>query len=203
MKVVVCSTGTSNLFNVKNAIETLGHEVVVDTDGSSISKGSILIVPGVAAFGPVSQGLRINGQYESIMRHVGAGKKLIGLCLGAQLLLDDSEEDPEIEGFSLVAGSVKRLSSNGNPVPRQGWFKLDVISGSAYLQEFNDKYVYFSHSYSAIPKDEKVISATSDHGPQKIVSIFGKDNCVGIQFHPERSGKVGLEVLNSMIINDE
>ena len=201
MKITVCSTGTSNLFNVVNAINSLGHDVFVDTDGSKITKGDVVILPGVAAFGPVSQELINNGQAEEIKRHVHSGKKLVGLCLGAQLLLDKSEESPGVAGLSLVDGDVKRLSLNGSPVPRQGWFKLDVTSPDSYLQQFNGEYVYFSHSYSAHLLDKAIVNATSAHSSQEVVSIFQRDNCMGIQFHPERSGKIGLQLLDAALVN--
>jgi glutamine amidotransferase len=201
MKITVCSTGTSNLFNVVNAISSLGHDVFIDTDGSAITKSDVAVLPGVAAFGPVSQELIDNGQSEEIKRHVRSGKKLVGLCLGAQLLLNKSEENPGAAGLSLVDGDVKKLSLNGSPVPRQGWFKLDLINPQSYLQDFNGKYVYFSHSYSAHFLDNAIVNATSDHGSQQVVSIFQRDNCMGIQFHPERSGKIGLQLLDAALVN--
>jgi glutamine amidotransferase len=149
------------------------------------------------------EGLRQHGLVEPIRRAVLAGVPLLGICLGMQLLFDDSEEvghgfEPD-KGLSLIAGRVVRLQADGLQVPHMGWNQIRPVRDSLLLHGvLPGDYAYFVHSYVCQPVDEEVILATTDYG-QEFVSVVGADNLWGIQFHPEKSQSTGLQVLQNFI----
>jgi imidazole glycerol-phosphate synthase subunit HisH len=201
--IALIDYGLGNLRSVQKAFEHLGAPVTLTQDPTQVASAGKLILPGVGAFSAGMEGLRQHGLVEPIRRAVLAGVPLLGICLGMQLLFDDSEEMGhgfELDkGLSLIAGRVVRLRAVGLQVPHMGWNQIRPVRDSLLLHGvLPGDYAYFVHSYVCQPVDEEVILATTDYG-QEFVSVVGADNLWGIQFHPEKSQSTGLQVLQNFI----
>jgi glutamine amidotransferase len=201
MRIVIVDYGLGNLFSVAAALKELGHAFVIDTDGSLIAHAEIILVPGVAAFGAGLDRLRSTNQAAALSRDWKQGKRLIGLCLGAQMFLATSDEDPGHEGLGFVAGHVQALDRQLGRVPNQGWLKVD-FSGSLQAQPAIEKdpdYFYFSHSYKFQISEPSAENGIAYSGHERIVAAYEYENVTGIQFHPERSGPAGLRLLARLL----
>lgn len=202
MKVAVVDYGLGNIFSVRAALRAIDCEHVLDTDGSQVVNSDVALVPGVAAFGAGLHLLRASGQAEALSQHYENGKPLVGLCLGAQMFMEQSEEDPSVVGLGFVKGKVARLDESTCRVPNQGWLK---VSSSGLESDGNNElipvpsYFYFSHSYRILVRDAEsvVASATAEKVP--IVAVYREQNVTGVQFHPERSGPNGLAFLSRLV----
>ncbi len=202
MKVVVVDYGIGNIFSVRAALRAVGCEHVLDTDGSQVAKADVALVPGVAAFGAGLQLLRASGQAEALGRHFEIGKPLVGLCLGAQMFMEQSEEDPSVVGLGFVKGKVMRLDESNCKVPNQGWLK---VSSAALVSEGGNQlvpvasYFYFSHSYRILVSDADSVVATAQAEDEPVLAVYREQNVTGVQFHPERSGPSGLAFLSRLM----
>lgn len=202
MKVVVVDYGIGNIFSVRAALRAIDCEHVLDTDGSRVANCDVAIVPGVAAFGASLQRLWASGQAEALTQHNKNGKSLIGLCLGAQLFMEQSDEDQSLAGLGFVKGKVARLDESGCRVPNQGWLK---VNSAGLASEENSKlvpvpsYFYFSHSYRILVSDAKSAIAQTTAGRESILAVYREQNVMGVQFHPERSGPNGLAFLSRLM----
>lgn len=188
-----------NLFSLRCSLERIGAEVVVTSDVETIRKADHLILPGVGAFGDAAAKLRKTGLDQVVIDEANAGKPLLGICLGMQMLFERSLEYGEHKGLGLLKGSVipmeGRIPSN-LAIPHIGWNGLHFHRTSPlfrYIKE-NDC-VYFVHSYFAIDCEDS-LAATTEYGVELAASV-AKDNIFGCQFHPEKSGKVGLNILRA------
>jgi glutamine amidotransferase len=202
VNVAVVDYGLGNIYSVMAALREVGVSAVLDTDGTKIRKCDAALVPGVAAFGAGMRSLLKSGQAESLTKHFSSGNRLIGLCLGAQMFMDRSEESPEISGLGFVTGQVVRLNERNCTVPNQGWCKV-VVAESAQEGDLRalqtDRYYYFSHSFRMATGKSVSILGTTQSGEETIVAAYQIDNVVGVQFHPERSGADGLEFLAAIM----
>jgi len=201
MRIVIVDYGLGNLFSVTAVLKELGHDFVLDTDGSLISQAEIALVPGVAAFGAGLDRLRSTDQATELTKHWEQGKRLIGLCLGAQMFLDSSDEDAGYEGFGFVTGHVKALDRQLGRVPNQGWLKVEFtgpLQAQVEIQKDPD-YFYFSHSYKFQVSEPSAEHGIAHSGQERIVAAYQHDNVTGIQFHPERSGPAGLRLLAHLL----
>jgi glutamine amidotransferase len=204
VKIAVVDYGLGNIYSVMAALQAVGLSAAVDLDGNTIEKSTIALLPGVAAFGPAMRNLRESGQGDALSAHFVSGKKLIGLCLGAQMFLDSSEEAPGVKGFGFVSGEVVRLNEQRCTVPNQGWLRVADATDSSIatsLGALNDNYFYFSHSYrmqvgSSVTELGKAISGT-----EPILAVYREGNVLGVQFHPERSGEMGLRFLSATLLS--
>jgi imidazole glycerol-phosphate synthase subunit HisH len=199
---VVVDYGIGNIFSVRAALRAVGFEHVLDTDGSQIASADVALVPGVAAFGAGLQLLRASGQAEALSRHFKIGKPLVGLCLGAQMFVEQSEEDPSVVGLGFVKGSVVRLDAANCIVPNQGW--LNVSSAGLASEAGNQlvavpSYFYFSHSYRILVSNPDSVVATAQADDEPILAIYRQQNVTGVQFHPELSGPNGLAFLSRLM----
>ena len=202
MKVVVVDYGIGNLFSVRAALRAVGCEHVLDTDGSQVAKADVALVPGVAAFGAGLKLLHASGQAEALSRHVEIGKPLVGLCLGAQMFMEQSEEDPSVVGLGFVKGSVMRLDAANCKVPNQGWLKVSsAASASEAVSQLVPvaSYFYFSHSYRILVSNADSVVATAKAEEEPILAVYREQNVTGVQFHPERSGPSGLVFLSRLM----
>ena len=194
MKIAIIDYGLGNIFSVTSALKYLGYKVMVDIDGTVLTKSDICILPGVAEFGSGVNNMKISGQFEALLNKSTSGKPIIGLCLGAQMFLNSSEEAPGVSGFGFVEGFSKSLTRDKKFLTFQGWskvfFKEDILKQSLGLKDF-----YFSHSYYMNVENEKHILAKSENYEIEFASCIANNNVLGAQFHPERSGKVGLSFL--------
>ena len=201
--IALIDYGLGNLRSVQKAFEHLGVPVTLTQDPEQVANADKLILPGVGAFSAGMEGLRQRGLIEPIRQAVQAGAPFIGICLGMQLLFDESEEvgqgfQPE-NGLGLLAGRVVLLQGESLQVPHMGWNQIQPVRDSPLLRGIAPgAYAYFVHSYICEPADEETVLATTDYGPA-FASVVGKSNVWGIQFHPEKSQQTGLRVLQNFI----
>ncbi|MCX8182651.1 MAG: imidazole glycerol phosphate synthase subunit HisH [Candidatus Methanomethyliaceae archaeon] len=195
MKVAVLDLGLGNLLSIQRGLERVGGEVVVASNDAEASDAGVIVIPGVGAF---RDGIRALKRFGMVIEEIKSGKKpMLGVCLGMQILFDRSYEGGDYEGLGLIRGEVVRLP-NSVKVPHMGWNEITVVKSSPLLKNLNSKeHFYFVHSYYC-RTDEDVILATTDYGV-KIPAIVEKKNLVGTQFHPEKSGKMGLLFLKNFL----
>lgn len=194
MKVAVIDYNAGNLANVERAVCRAGMEPVVTRDEKIIHAADAMILPGVGAMKDAMEEISRFHLPEIIRSEVKAGKKLLGICLGMQALFDVSEEGGEVPCLGFIPGRVVEFPKGALKVPHMGWNELNFRKNS-FLQKGlpPHPYVYFVHSYYKTPADAEDVVATCDYG-RKVTAISQKDNVLGFQFHPEKSGPVG-EVL--------
>ena len=197
--IAIVDYGVGNLFSLEQSFRAIGAEVTVTADKDVLRSADKLLLPGVGAFGDAAQKLRDSGLAEEVIAQANAGKPLLGICLGMQLLFDAGYEYGCHKGLGLIPGEVRPISEvipKGLKIPHMGWNALTFQKQSKLLQNVQDgDYVYFVHSYYAARCAEHTI-ATAEYGAM-LTAAVEKDNIFGCQFHPEKSGKVGLEILRA------
>jgi imidazole glycerol-phosphate synthase subunit HisH len=193
--------GAGNLFSLSSSLKALGEDVILLGDDENWDKCSHLILPGVGSFIPARKALSESGLEEKLLDEIRSGKPLLGICLGMQLLFDKGYEEGECPGLGLIPGSVisiKKVIPEGYKIPHIGWNRLRLTKPSPLLRRTKDgECVYFVHSYYA-KTGMKNISSVTDYGAPLTASVE-KDNVYGVQFHPEKSGRVGLGILESFL----
>jgi len=195
--VVLIDYGAGNIRNVEKALEAVGVATVRTSEPSVVEEADVIVMPGVGAFGDMMAALRARGLVEPIVAGAQAGKPLLGICVGLQVLFEVGEEMGEHEGLGLFAGRVKRFEVNELKVPHIGWNQVDQrVEHPIFEGIESGKYAYFVHSYHPVPDDPSLIMATTDYG-YDFASICGRDNIIGIQFHPEKSQQTGLRLLRN------
>ncbi|MCQ9206388.1 MAG: imidazole glycerol phosphate synthase subunit HisH [Omnitrophica bacterium] len=200
MKVTVIDYGLGNLASVYNALTFLGVDAKVSALPQDIDKADKLVLPGVGAFGNAMAGLHKRGLIEPIKNFLTSGKAYLGICLGLQLLFEQSEEGG-VKGLGIFKGEVKRFqAASGIKVPHIGWntVKLKADSSKLTADIKDGSYFYFDHSYYASPEDTGAIAANTEYGIN-FASMIRRDNVYAVQFHPERSQKLGLKFLENFI----
>lgn len=191
--------GMGNLRSVQKAFEHLGVAAEFTTNPRDLASADRVILPGVGAFRDAIAELKRLDFVKAIQDYVASGKPFLGICLGLQLLFDVSYEDGEYEGLGIVPGKVVRFSSRPDlKVPHMGWNSLTIAQPDCPLFQEIDPgaHVYFVHSYHVVPTDPAVVAATSDHGGPFVAAI-AKGNLMATQFHPEKSQKIGLQLLKN------
>jgi glutamine amidotransferase len=169
---------------------------VVDAP-AALDSADALVVPGDGAFGPAAARLRALGWAEGISEYVRAGRPFLGVCLGMQLLFDESEEDGRHRGLGVLPGRVVRLPPTVK-VPHIGWNQLRVVRSSPLLDGVpSGAYVYFVHSYYVVPEDASLVAATTTYGAE-VAAVVGRGNLWATQFHPEKSGQIGVRMLQNV-----
>ncbi|MGO4499583.1 imidazole glycerol phosphate synthase subunit HisH [Paenibacillus sp. 2RAB27] len=196
--IAIIDYGMGNLHSVSKAVERLGYEAVVTGDPEQILAAEGAILPGVGAFGDAMEHLRESGLDEVVKQYAASGKPLIGICLGMQLLFTSSEEHGQHEGLGLLPGSVVRFRGDYK-VPHMGWNLLSYKqSESPIFKGIEEGHVYFVHSYHVKPERESDLLAVTDYY-QPVTAIVGRDNVYGMQFHPEKSGDNGMQLLGNFL----
>ncbi len=198
--IAVIDYGVGNLFSLKSSLDYIGLENIFTNSENEIRKADALILPGVGAFRDAIDILNKTGLGTIIKEEAEKGKKILGICLGMQLLFDKSYEYGEYEGLGLINGNIVSIKDNLKnkklKVPHMGWNGLEFLREDKILKYINEgEYVYYVHSYYAENCNDSVI-ACSDY-ELKIPGIVKNDNIYGIQFHPEKSGKTGLNILKA------
>ncbi|MBR6406160.1 MAG: imidazole glycerol phosphate synthase subunit HisH [Lachnospiraceae bacterium] len=197
--VAIIDYGVGNLFSLKSSFASLGIPAEATADPERILAADRLILPGVGAFEDAAKKLRESGLSDLVKEEAASGKPLLGICLGMQLLLDKSYEYGEHQGLSLIPGKVTAMRGripSDLKVPAMGWNALHFVKESPLFRYIHEgDCVYFVHSYSAVDCDA-YISATVEYGTEITASIE-RDNVFGCQFHPEKSGDVGLRILRA------
>lgn len=195
--VGIVDYGVGNLFSLQSSFRAIGQEAFVSGDPTELSKADRLVLPGVGAFEDAAKKLRQSGLAEFVWQQAGAGKPLLGICLGMQMLFEKSYEYGEHQGLGLLKGQVIPMEGRlpeELKIPHMGWNRLNVKAGRL-LEAVDGEYVYFVHSYYA-SGCETSLAAVTDYGIP-ITAAVEQGNIFGCQFHPEKSGNVGLKILKS------
>ena len=197
MMIAIIDYGVGNIKNVYKAFTNLGLDVVVTPDKELINKSSAIILPGVGAFKDAVDNLKKYDLVDCIKENVGKGKLIFGICLGMQLLFDKSCEDGEWNGLGLLGGEIVRFSEKLK-VPHMGWNRLIKAKDDEIGRNIKEgEYVYFVHSYYLKPSNKEDVIFWTDYGV-KVPAVVRKNNIIGMQFHPEKSGKTGLKLLSNI-----
>ncbi|KAJ6424675.1 hypothetical protein OIU84_025445 [Salix udensis] len=200
--VTLLDYGAGNVRSVRNAIRHLGFQIKDVQTPKDILNARRLIFPGVGAFAPAMDVLNSTGMGEALCTYIQNDRPFLGICLGLQLLFESSEENGPVGGLGLIPGVVGRFdSSKGFRVPHIGWNALQITKDSEILDDIGNRHVYFVHSYRAMPSKENKdwISSTCNYGDEFIASVR-KGKVHAVQFHPEKSGDVGLSVLRRFLL---
>ena len=193
--VGIIDYGVGNLFSLRSSFKAIGQEAFVSGDPAELEKASRLVLPGVGAFGDAAEKLRQSGLDGFVRAQAASGKPLLGICLGMQLLFEESLEYGCHPGLGLLKGRVVPMEGRipeGLKIPHMGWNRLEV-TGGRLLQEVDGEFVYFVHSYFADGCEESLAAVTEYGIP--ITAAVEQGNVFGCQFHPEKSGGVGLSIL--------
>lgn len=213
-RISVVDYGVSNILNVTRAVTYLGYSVEVITTANQILSSDMIILPGVGAFADAMTSLQGNGLDHALLEFIKIKERpLFGICLGMQLLLESSSEFGDCKGLGLIEGNVVKIPEYISPerarrVPHVGWNYLELseknnkeFKRNLFENIKNGESVYFVHSYMAAPKNMDVVSSFTDYEGIKIPSSLALNNLAAAQFHPERSGKTGLSILENFIKN--
>jgi glutamine amidotransferase len=193
--ILIVDYGMANLRSVQKAFERFGHPAEITSDPHRLATADKIVLPGVGAFRDAISRLRETGLVEPILEHLQAGKPFFGICLGLQLLFSRSYEDGQYEGLGIFAGDVVCFPPQpGLKVPHMGWNQLRVRKPAPPLAGLDGESVYFVHSYYPVPQDAGIIAAEADY-PEPFTAAVWQENIFATQFHPEKSQKVGLEML--------
>lgn len=188
----------ANLRSVQKGFEHVGAGARIISSPKDVEQADRLVLPGVGAFQDAVATLRKRGLVEPILRHIDKGKPFLGICLGLQMLFDVGYEDGEHRGLGVLQGKCVRFDvdqTQGLKVPHMGWNHLSILRPSPLLRGLDENCgVYFVHGYHVVPEDTSVVATTTDYGGAFVSSIW-RGNLMATQFHPEKSQKVGLQVL--------
>ncbi|KRE48157.1 imidazole glycerol phosphate synthase subunit HisH [Paenibacillus sp. Soil522] len=196
--IAIIDYGMGNLHSVSKAVERLGYEAVITADPQTIAGADGAILPGVGAFGDAMQNLRETKLDEVAKAYAASGKPMLGICLGMQLLFSQSEEYGTNEGLNLLPGKVVRFAGDYK-IPHMGWNKLSFLQEQSPLfNGLTEGHVYFVHSFHAKPELASDLLATTDYY-QQVTAIVGRGNVYGMQFHPEKSGELGMQLLGNFL----
>ena len=198
--IAIIDYGVGNLFSLVSSFKAIGVQACVTGEEKEIKNAKKIVLPGVGAFGDAIDKLKMTGLDKVIIEQVNQGKELLGICLGMQLLFDKSYEYGEHEGLSLIKGSIKPIADvidKDLKIPHIGWNSLKFTENKSKIFKYlNDgDFVYFVHSFYGTDCNESII-ATTNYGAD-LTAAVGRDNIYGCQFHPEKSGKVGLKILKA------
>ena len=196
MKIGVIDYGMGNLFSVEQALKRLDAEVIVTSDQAQLEKADALVLPGVGAFPDAMKRLEETGLIEFIK---ATKKPLLGICLGMQLLFEESDEVTLTKGLAIFNGRIKRFDGVSR-IPHMGWNDLELKQTPNWLNEATlpeARHVYFVHSFYASDMHDEQLVASADYEDVQVPGIVAKDNFTGMQFHPEKSGPFGVYLLSS------
>lgn len=197
--IAIVDYGAGNLRSVELALARLGVHTRVTADPDMLALADGLILPGVGAFSDAMAALGRSGTIPAVLEAVGAGRPLLGICLGMQLLLDGSEEGPGVPGLGLIPGEVRRLPGCGLKIPHMGWNSLTPAKPSPLFKGLPEEpYVYFVHSYACKAADPADVLAVTDYGVPFHAAVQ-RGRILGFQFHPEKSGDVGQKLLANFV----
>jgi imidazole glycerol phosphate synthase glutamine amidotransferase subunit len=186
-KIVIIDYGAGNIKSIMNVVQSLGYETILTSDRETILNAEKIIFPGQGHFGQAMEKLNQAGLVQTIREAISSGKQFLGICLGLQVLFENSEEAPNVEGIGIFKGSVKKFQTGRTP--QIGWNKISTTNANSYL---NDDYFYFVNSYYVVPEDENIVASRAEYHIEFVSSVESK-NVTAVQFHPEKSADAGLE----------
>ena len=197
--IAIVNYGVGNLFSLSSSFAAIGQDVCVTSSPEDLRAAERIILPGVGAFEDAAHKLFASGLAHPLLDEAAAGKPVLGICLGMQLLFTKSYEFGEHDGLNLIPGSVRPISEiipEGLKIPQMGWNSLHLTqNGGVFANTHEGEHVYFVHSYSA-RCEAKYITATTNYGAELTAAVQSR-NVYGVQFHPEKSGNVGLNILRA------
>lgn len=200
--IAIVDYGVGNLFSLKSSLAAIGQETIVSGDPNVIRQADKVILPGVGAFGEAAEKLKNSGLDQVVKEEAAKGKPLLGICLGMQLLLDKSYEFGEYDGLGLIPGVIRPIADvipEDYKIPHIGWNPLIMKQENPLFQYIKEgDCVYFVHSFYGTQCDHVI--ATAEYGAE-LTAAVAKDNVYGCQFHPEKSGEVGLKILKAFCEN--
>lgn len=196
MRLIIIDYDASNLHSVRKALQALGHRPTISNDPLEVAAADGVVLPGVGAAGDAMRHLTELGLVP-VLRRFAAGKKpFFGVCVGMQLMFESSEEDGGIECLGLLKGEVRRLPP-GPKVPHMGWNSVHLRTDHPTFAGIpNDSYFYFVHSYYPVPTDNAIVLGETEHG-LRFASTISSGNLLGVQYHPEKSGRLGLQLYDN------
>ena len=191
-----------NIHSVTKSLESLGEEIILINNFNESKTCKAIILPGVGAFDPAMINLANTDLITDLKNWIKNGKSFLGICLGLQLLFESSDEG-KVQGLGILKGRIQKIPNLVNQrIPHMGWAELIPTKPNTILdQEELNNWVYFVHSYHAIPDDNNIISAQVNYGSEKLTAMIENDNLVACQFHPEKSGKTGEKFLKRWLCN--
>jgi len=196
MTIVIVDYGMGNLFSIYNALDHVGGNPRFARDPQDLKGAKAIVVPGVGAFGSCMA--QLSRFSESLLQHFQEGVPMLGICIGMQVLFEESEESPGAAGLGWISGRVVRLPA-GVMIPQMGWNCLKIKQHVEMLDGISEgDMFYFVHSYYGLPEDDSVVAATTEHGVDVTAAIC-RDNLFATQFHPEKSGPKGLQILKNFV----
>jgi glutamine amidotransferase len=202
--IAVVDYGVGNLRSAQKALEHVacgrGLEVMVTSDPGAIAAAKAVVLPGQGAFGTCMRNLRAAGLVEPVRAAVDSGRPFLGICIGMQLLFEGSDESPDVQGLGVFGGRCVRFPRDPvRKVPHMGWDQVRVVGGTPVLAGIEDgSYVYFVHSYYAVPSERSIVATETAYGPT-FASSVARDNVFAGVFHPEKSQRVGLHLLRNFV----
>ncbi len=198
--IAIVDYDAGNINSVEKAVRHLGFPCVTTRDADEIKNASSLILPGVGAFGAAMANLSKYDLVDPVKDYIGSGRPFLGICLGLQLLYEESEEDPGVKGLGILSGRIKRIpKKEGLKVPNIGWNSLELSGGGRLFEGIPDgAFVYFVHSFYLSATDRDTVKASIDYGTRIDASVE-KDNIFACQFHPEKSSATGLRILQNFL----
>jgi len=198
--ITIIDYGSGNLKSIKNGFKKINANAIISSSLKDIDDAEALVLPGVGAFGNAMENL---DKYEnSIEDHITTGKPFLGVCLGLQVLFSTSDESPDIPGLDIFQGEVLHfpdsVKENGLKIPQMGWNQLEIKTQCPILDGVNNNFMYFVHSYYVNPEDRNIIAATVNYCID-VPAVICKENIFATQFHPEKSGEKGLQILKNFV----
>ena len=193
-----------NIHSVTKSLKSLGEEIILIKNFNESKDCKAIILPGVGAFDPAMVNLKNTDLIVDLKNWINSGKSFLGICLGLQLLFESSDEG-KFQGIGILKGKIQKIPKVINQrIPHIGWCQLLPTKPNTLLElkELNN-WVYFVHSYHAVPDDNKIIAAQVNYGSEKLTAMIEKDNLLACQFHPEKSGKTGEKLLKRWLSNIE
>ena len=198
--IAIIDYGAGNLRSAQKAFEHLGYAAVVTSDPDVIARAPGVVLPGQGAFGSCMAGLQAAGLVEPTRAAIDSGRPFLGICVGMQLLFEESEEAPGVRGLGIFGGKIVRFAPHAErKVPQMGWNQLRVVQRHPVLAGIDDgAYVYFVHSYYPVPTDPTVAATRTEYGVDYVSSVARGNVWAGV-FHPEKSQQVGLRMLGNFV----
>lgn len=198
--ITIIDYGSGNLKSIKNGFSKIGADAIVSSSIKKINDAEALVLPGVGAFGNAMENL---GEYETAIKdHIDEGKPFLGVCLGLQILFSSSEESPGFPGLNIFKGEILHfpdsLKEKRLKIPQMGWNQLEIGNKCPILVGVSNDFMYFVHSYYVNPQDTKIVAATVDYGID-VPAVICSNNVFATQFHPEKSGEKGLQILKNFV----
>ncbi|MBD2412421.1 imidazole glycerol phosphate synthase subunit HisH [Nostoc calcicola FACHB-389] len=199
--IAVVDYEMGNLHSVCKGLEKAGATPNVTYSAKELERADAIVLPGVGAFDPAVQHLRSRGLEQPIKDAIASGKPFLGICLGLQILFESSAEGIQ-PGLGIIKGKVRRFRPEPDiTIPHMGWNQLQVTQPKSLLWEHlpSDPWVYFVHSYYVDPIEDQIRAATVTHGTQTVTAAIAHENLMAVQFHPEKSSNIGLQILSNFV----